>query len=71
VTVSTFLTLYVVPCVYSLFSGLERPEADDEESSGHGHGQPHAPAPGLAQGAAPQPASQSVTASTAHDGAPA
>jgi HAE1 family hydrophobic/amphiphilic exporter-1 len=26
VTLSTFLTLYVVPCVYSLFSRLERPE---------------------------------------------
>ncbi|MBI3557927.1 MAG: efflux RND transporter permease subunit, partial [Deltaproteobacteria bacterium] len=31
VTVSTFLTLYVVPCVYSLFSRLERPELSDEE----------------------------------------
>ena len=31
VTVSTFLTLYVVPCVYSLFSKLERPELTDEE----------------------------------------
>jgi multidrug efflux pump subunit AcrB len=30
VTLSTFLTLYVVPCVYSLFSRLERPELDDE-----------------------------------------
>jgi HAE1 family hydrophobic/amphiphilic exporter-1 len=30
VTVSTFLTLFVVPCVYSLFSKLERPEIDDE-----------------------------------------
>lgn len=29
VTVSTFLTLYVVPCVYSLFSRLERPEKED------------------------------------------
>jgi len=28
VTLSTFLTLYVVPCVYSLFSKLERPEKD-------------------------------------------
>jgi HAE1 family hydrophobic/amphiphilic exporter-1 len=30
VTVSTFLTLYVVPCVYSLFSRFERPETEDE-----------------------------------------
>lgn len=29
VTLSTFLTLYVVPCVYSLFSRFERPEAED------------------------------------------
>ncbi len=29
VTVSTFLTLYVVPCVYSLFSRFERPEVED------------------------------------------
>ena len=29
VFVSTFLTLYVVPCVYSLFSRLERPEQED------------------------------------------
>jgi HAE1 family hydrophobic/amphiphilic exporter-1 len=29
VTLSTFLTLYVVPCVYSLFSRFERPEKDD------------------------------------------
>ena len=27
--VSTFLTLYVVPCVYSLFTRLERPEEED------------------------------------------
>lgn len=31
VTLSTFLTLYVVPCVYSLFSNLERPDAADAE----------------------------------------
>ncbi|HEX7675640.1 MAG TPA: efflux RND transporter permease subunit [Bdellovibrio sp.] len=30
VSVSTFLTLYVVPCVYSLFSKFERPEVDEE-----------------------------------------
>ena len=30
VTLSTFLTLYVVPCVYSLFSSLERPDVADE-----------------------------------------
>src|SRR6202012_1551966 len=30
VTVSTFLTLYVVPCVYSLFARFERPEKEDE-----------------------------------------
>jgi hydrophobe/amphiphile efflux-1 (HAE1) family protein len=30
VSVSTFLTLYVVPCVYSLFAKLERPEKEDE-----------------------------------------
>ncbi|MGZ3662298.1 MAG: efflux RND transporter permease subunit, partial [Bdellovibrionota bacterium] len=41
VTVSTFLTLYVVPCVYSLFSVLERPEK--EELPGHAHA--HGPAP--------------------------
>jgi hydrophobe/amphiphile efflux-1 (HAE1) family protein len=34
VTLSTFLTLYVVPCVYSLMSRLERPdEADFDEVS--------------------------------------
>ena len=31
VSLSTFLTLYVVPCVYSLFARLERPEHDDLE----------------------------------------
>ena len=37
VTVSTVLTLYVVPCVYSLFSHLERPDVDDETLAGpHG-----------------------------------
>ena len=30
VSLSTFLTLYVVPCVYSLFSKYERPEEPDE-----------------------------------------
>jgi hydrophobe/amphiphile efflux-1 (HAE1) family protein len=29
VTVSTFLTLYVVPCVYSIFVSLERPEKEE------------------------------------------
>ncbi|MBI3544577.1 MAG: efflux RND transporter permease subunit, partial [Deltaproteobacteria bacterium] len=29
VLVSTFLTLYVVPCVYSLFTRFERPEVED------------------------------------------
>jgi HAE1 family hydrophobic/amphiphilic exporter-1 len=29
VSVSTFLTLFVVPCVYSLFSKFERPEEED------------------------------------------
>jgi len=29
VTLSTLLTLFVVPCVYSLFSKLERPEIED------------------------------------------
>jgi HAE1 family hydrophobic/amphiphilic exporter-1 len=29
VTLSTLLTLYVVPCVYSLFSKLERPDTDE------------------------------------------
>lgn len=29
VTLSTFLTLYVVPCVYSLFSHWERPEREE------------------------------------------
>jgi len=29
VSLSTFLTLYVVPCVYSLFSKLERPDTED------------------------------------------
>jgi len=29
VTLSTFLTLYVVPCVYSLFARFERPDAPD------------------------------------------
>jgi hydrophobe/amphiphile efflux-1 (HAE1) family protein len=41
VTVSTFLTLYVVPCVYSLFVALERPEK--EELPGE-HGGAPAPA---------------------------
>ena len=31
VTLSTLLTLYVVPCVYSLFSNLERPDTALEE----------------------------------------
>jgi hydrophobe/amphiphile efflux-1 (HAE1) family protein len=30
VSVSTFLTLFVVPCVYSLFTRLERPDVDEE-----------------------------------------
>ena len=30
VSVSTFLTLFVVPCVYSLFTRFERPEKDEE-----------------------------------------
>jgi hydrophobe/amphiphile efflux-1 (HAE1) family protein len=33
VLVSTFLTLYVVPCVYSLFVSLERPEISDAEEA--------------------------------------
>jgi HAE1 family hydrophobic/amphiphilic exporter-1 len=33
VTVSTLLTLYVVPCVYSLFSRFERPEVEEVEST--------------------------------------
>jgi multidrug efflux pump subunit AcrB len=37
VSLSTFLTLYVVPCVYSLFSKLERPEKDDEEEAREEH----------------------------------
>jgi len=37
VTLSTFLTLYVVPCVYSLFSKLERPDPKDAPS----HPEPH------------------------------
>jgi len=32
VTVSTLLTLYVVPCVYSLFVRLERPELPENET---------------------------------------
>jgi len=35
VSISTLLTLYVVPCVYSLFSRLERPEKIDEEEAAH------------------------------------
>jgi AcrB/AcrD/AcrF family len=31
VSLSTFLTLYVVPCVYSLFSKLERPDKEEDE----------------------------------------
>ena len=30
VSISTLLTLYVVPCVYSLFTRIERPEKEDE-----------------------------------------
>lgn len=37
VTLSTFLTLYVVPCVYSLFSRLERPEVEEMPDTAHGH----------------------------------
>ena len=37
VSVSTFLTLYVVPCVYSLFTRLERPDAEDDVAPGHAH----------------------------------
>jgi HAE1 family hydrophobic/amphiphilic exporter-1 len=33
VTVSTFLTLYVVPCVYSLFTRVERPEVEEYEAA--------------------------------------
>ena len=33
VTFSTLLTLYVVPCVYSLFSRLERPDVEEEQAS--------------------------------------
>jgi HAE1 family hydrophobic/amphiphilic exporter-1 len=42
VLVSTLLTLFVVPCVYSLFVRLERPEKDDEPSpaSPAAHGAP-------------------------------
>jgi HAE1 family hydrophobic/amphiphilic exporter-1 len=52
VTVSTFLTLYVVPCVYSLFVAWERPEVE-ELPAAHGHApagaapaahHPHSPA---------------------------
>jgi HAE1 family hydrophobic/amphiphilic exporter-1 len=32
VTASTFLTLFVVPCVYSLFVRFERPELEDEKA---------------------------------------
>ena len=35
VSLSTLLTLYVVPCIYSLFSRLERPEKMDEEEAAH------------------------------------
>jgi len=31
VSISTLLTLFVVPCVYSLFSRFERPEVDEDE----------------------------------------
>jgi HAE1 family hydrophobic/amphiphilic exporter-1 len=44
VTVSTFLTLFVVPCVYSLFSRLERPEVDDEADAPAPHGAHPSPA---------------------------
>jgi hydrophobe/amphiphile efflux-1 (HAE1) family protein len=37
VAVSTFLTLFVVPCVYSLFSRFERPEIEDEEGVPSAH----------------------------------
>ena len=38
VTLSTFLTLYVVPCVYSLLSRFEKPEAPDTpEAAGIEH----------------------------------
>ena len=40
VAVSTFLTLYVVPCVYSLLSRFERPETEELEApavAGRGH----------------------------------
>jgi HAE1 family hydrophobic/amphiphilic exporter-1 len=53
VTISTFLTLYVVPCVYSLFVTLERPEAEEvpapaRQAQGNGAtvapAHPHSPA---------------------------
>lgn len=31
VTLSTLLTLFVVPCVYSLFTRLERPEVPESD----------------------------------------
>ena len=31
VSVSTLLTLFVVPCAYSLFTRLERKEEEDDE----------------------------------------
>jgi multidrug efflux pump subunit AcrB len=42
VTVSTFLTLYVVPCVYSLFQKLERPEKEEESAPVATHPVSHA-----------------------------
>jgi hydrophobe/amphiphile efflux-1 (HAE1) family protein len=37
VTLSTFLTLYVVPCVYSLFSKLERPDPKEPTQEAKAH----------------------------------
>ncbi len=42
VTASTILTLFVVPCVYSLFSKLERPDPLDKKSANPPQDQPMA-----------------------------
>ncbi|MDR3606041.1 MAG: efflux RND transporter permease subunit [Oligoflexia bacterium] len=43
VSLSTFLTLFVVPCVYSLFTKLERPEKRDEKRDEKGDEEPSVP----------------------------
>ncbi|PTY01825.1 AcrB/AcrD/AcrF family protein [Verrucomicrobia bacterium LW23] len=46
VTVSTILTLFVVPCAYSLLAAFERPMTEEERLEREGHAHEHGPGPG-------------------------